>query len=221
MNQDAAGPAGPAGITDHELVALVEMQPTPQGRRALDALGLADLFTDAAAVRAGYATLLVRGLAVVEDETIVAQGLAASLGTMLTTADDILLLVLTKDAATFGRTLLVDAAVGGFLLDMTAFGVHAAQPLHLDTDLLGLVRDIVADMAGGAGPGTPFTVEVTRFPVDADARTAVVEIESPDAWRPGDAASTDHRTAWVEVRRVLGRSDSEAAANPRRAVEAE
>ena len=66
MTQDAAGTTGPARITDHELVALVDLRPTPQGRRALEAVGVADLLTDAAAVRAGHATLLVRDLAVVE-----------------------------------------------------------------------------------------------------------------------------------------------------------
>ncbi len=209
MTQDAAGTTGPARITDHELVALVDLRPTPQGRRALEAVGVADLLTDAAAVRAGHATLLVRDLAVVEGESIVAQGLAASVGTMLTTADDVLLLVLTRDDV-FGRTVLVDAPVGGFLLDLTSYGVHAAQPLHLDTDLLTLVRDIIADLAGGAGPGLPFTVEVTRFPIDGTPRTASLVIADADAPSPD---------AWAAARRVLGRSDAEAASNMRRAAD--
>ena len=64
--------ADAVGITDYELVALIDMDATPEGTRVLEALGLADLLSNDTAVRAGYASLLVRGMADADDEGIAA-----------------------------------------------------------------------------------------------------------------------------------------------------
>ena len=72
---------GPVGITDHELAALVDMNLTPAGRRALQAIGIAELLDDERQLRAGQATLLVRDIAGLDADEIVAQGFAAAIGT--------------------------------------------------------------------------------------------------------------------------------------------
>lgn len=221
MSEDTPG-ADSVGVTDYELAALAALHDTAPGRRALEAIGIAHLVDDPEAVRAGFAGLMVRDLAGLDAEQhIVADGPAAAIGTMLTNADDILLLMLTRDGLAFGRSVLVDAKIGGFLLDMTAFGVHAAQPLHLDTDLVGLVYQVLCDLADGHGPGVPFDATVSRFPVGGDVRTASVVVETELRWRLSDADElVDAPVAWASVREILGRSDSELASNARRASHA-
>jgi len=220
MSEGAQGPdaAGAAGLTDYELAALVDLNPTPQGLRALEAIGVAGLLDDAGAVRAGVASLLVRDLAEAEGDRIVVGGFAGGVGTMLTTADDLLVLVISRAGRVEGRTVLVDAPVGSFLLDMTRYGAHVVQPLSLDTDLMTLVHDVIAELAAG-GEELPFDVALSRFPLDADARTAALTVAGPDAWHAhGTNARTAH-LAWSEIRFALGPSDAEAVSVPRRALD--
>ena len=216
MSEEDAGTSA-VGITDYELAALVDMNTTPQGRRVLEAVGIDALLEEPTALRAGYATLLVREIAGLDDAGIVADGFGAAIGTMVSSADDILRVVLTHDGDVFGRSVLVDADAGSFLLDMTTYGVHAAQPLRRDADLIELVADVIATMAEEDGPGLPFDVEVTRFPLEAEPRHAELTIEDADSWRLADADAARRAATWERVREILGVSDGEAARMPRRA----
>ena len=209
---------GPVGITDHELVALVDMSPTPSGRRALQALGLEALLEDERQVRAGQATLLVRDVAGLDGDDIVAQGFAAAIGTMLTTAHDIVRLSVGSAEHPAGRTLLVASDVGAFLLDLTALGVHAAQPFDTESDLLDIVRDVLDGLARDAADGHPLTAEVARFPVAGADRVATLALRGPDLWAVADAEATTAEEAWDAVLDVLALSDHEAAHAPRRAA---
>ncbi len=195
------------GLTDYELVALVDLNPTPQGLRALEAIGVAGLLADPGAVRAGVASLLVRDLADADEDRLLVHGFAGDVGTMLTSASDLLLLVLSRDGRVDGRTVLVDAPAGGLLLDMTRYGAHVVQPLRPGTDLLTLVRDVIAEFAADEG-ALPFEVALTRFPLDAAERTAGVTVTGPE-----------FAPAWSQARNALGLSDAEAAAAPRRALD--
>nr|NLI49439.1 hypothetical protein [Propionibacterium sp.] len=218
MSEQGGEASGPAGLTDYELAALVDLNPTPQGLRALEAIGVAGLLDDPGALRAGVASLLVRGLAEAEDDRLLVGGFAGAVGTMLATADDLLLLVVTRAGEVAGRTVLVDAPAGGFLLDMTSLGAHVVQPLGLDTDLADLVRAVIAEFAEDAA-GLPFDVTLSRFHLDGDVRTAGLTVAGPHAWH---AHGTNARTAplaWSEVLLQLGPSDAEAASTPRRAVD--
>ena len=205
------------GITDYELVALVDMDVTPQGRRVLGAVGVSDLLDDPTAVRAGYASLLVRGVAGLDDDGIVAQGPGAAIGTMVASADDILLLILSQDGLEFARSVLVDASVGSFLLDQTDYGVHAAQPLEQYTDLLALVHDIIDNMADGHGPEGPFDAAITRPPVDGPDRTVVLHVASRTDWRTEGSDAEGEAAAWRAAVRALGRSDAELSSGARHA----
>lgn len=206
---------GRAGLTDYELVALVDLNPTPEGLRALDAIGVSGLLDDPGAVRAGVASLLVRDLAEAEGDRIMVGGFAGAIGTMLATADDLLLLVITRDGEVAGRTVLVDAPVGGFLLDMTNYGAHVVQPLRPDADLLSLVRDVIGELAAGEEE-FPFEVALSRFPLDGDPRDAGLTISSPDAWHAHGTNARSAHLAWSEVHFALGASDAEAVGVPRR-----
>ena len=218
MSEEATEASGPAGLTDDELAALVDLNPAPRGRRALAAIGVADVLEDPGAVRAGVASLLVRRMAEAEDDRLLVGGFAGAVGTMLATADDLLLLVVTRAGEVAGRTVLVDAPVGGFLLDMTTFGAHVVQPLHRETDLVDLVRAVIEEFAADAD-GLPFDVALSRFPLDGDVRTGVLTVEGPDAWHAhGTNARTAH-LAWSEVLFRLGPSDAETLSTPRRAVD--
>lgn len=238
--------ADAVGITDYELVALIDMDATPEGTRVLEALGLADLLSNDTAVRAGYASLLVRGMADADDEGIAAGAEAAAIGEMMATADDIIVLELRHDEVEFGRSVLVDAEVGSFLLDQTDSGVNVAQPLEPSTDLLDLVREILDEMAGGGpagpGPGGPFDAVITRFPVQGEARSVRLRVDSPGSWHvdaadaagtaadsgdavasgavASDAVASDavgDGSSWPELMANLGLSDAAAASGARRA----
>jgi len=209
---------GPVGITDHELAALVDMNLTPAGRRALQAIGIAELLDDERQLRAGQATLLVRDIAGLDADEIVAQGFAAAIGTMLTTAHDIVRLTVGSPEHPAGRTLLVASEVGAFLLDLTALGVHAAQPFDTDADLLDIVRDVLDGLSGDAGEHGPLTAEVVRFPVAGADRAASLLLHGPDAWALSGADATAADDAWDAALDLLGLSDHEAAHAPRRAA---
>ena len=216
MAEEAAGNSA-IGITDHELAALVDMNTTPQGRRVLEAIGIDGLLGEPTALRAGYATLLVREIAGLDDKGIVADGFGAAVSTMVSTAGDILRVVLSRDAEVFGRSVMVDAEVGAFLLDMTSYGVHAAQPLRRDADLVDLVADVIASMASDDGPGLPLSVEVTRFPVGSDAREARLTVEDAETWHLAGADAAPRAETWERASDALGLSDREVARQPRRA----
>lgn len=206
---------GAVGVTDYELAALADLDPTPQARRALEAIGIDGLLDDPTAVRAGYASLLVRDVAGLAGSEIVAQGFAGALATMLSEADDILLMVATAaDGGVLARSVLVDAPVGAFLLDMTSYGVHAAQPLA-DVSLLDLVHDVIANLA--EDQALPLDVAVTRFPVDAPARPAAVRVVEPGLWSAAGEPAVSDAQAWASACSLLGRSDAESSAGARRA----
>lgn len=199
--------SGAIGVTDYELAALICGNDTASGRRVAEAVGIAELIDDPTAQRAGLTSLLVRDLAGLDEGLIVAEGAATAIGTIVSTADDILRLVLRHDDTPVGRTILVDAAQGCFLLDMTAYGVHAAQPLRLDTDLFALVRDIIANVASDHADELPFDVTVSRFPVGGEVREAFLVVTGdiePDVWSGVQAA--------------LGKSDAEAGSLARRGL---
>lgn len=154
---------GPVGITDHELVALVDMGPTDGGRRALDAIGILPMLDDEPSLRAGYATLLVRDLAGIEGELIVAQHFANAVAAIMGECTEVVRLVITKDSEPAVRTVFITAPEGAFLLDMTEFGVHAAQPLEPGQDILALIFDVVSGMASSEAIPLPFVVEVAEI----------------------------------------------------------
>lgn len=216
MSEEAVDVVGPVGMTDYELVALVDMDETPQARRALEAMGLADLLGEPTAVRAGYCSLLVRDIAGLDDRGIVARGAGAAIGEMMAAADDILLLELTRDGVEFGRSVLVDAAIGSFLLDQTDLGVHAAQPLEPSVDPLTLLREVLEEFVAAEDPDGPFEAAITRFPVDGEPRPVLLRIESSTDWRAVGlpAGAPD---GWDGAQWRLGLSDAEAASGARRA----
>lgn len=217
MTEQSMG--APVGMTDHELAALIDMEPetTPQAQKALVAMGIAGLLKSKTALRAGYSTLLVRGHAGLDGQGIIAQGVGAAIATMLSTADDILRLVITKDVRSIARTLLVEAEAGAFLLDMTSLGVHAAQPLNRETALPDLVANIVEEFALELQEDLPLDVEIARFPAEGEVRTAAFVIETPDAWRWPNTPAAPPASVWAKVSDALGESDGELGRTPRRA----
>ncbi len=218
MTEESPTAGGAAGITDHELAALADLEPTLQAHRVLRAIGIERLLESRTALRAGYSTLLVRDIAGLDGHEIVAQGFGAAMSTIMVTAEDILRLVVTRDIRSVARTVLVKAELGSFLLDMTGFGVHAAQPLHGSTDLLELVAGIIEELACGACAELPTDVEVARFPVEGDVRAVSFVIESPDSWRLPNSDAESRASVWEKVVAGLGASDGEAARAPRRAL---
>jgi hypothetical protein len=201
-DQSAAPPAGPIGITDHELVALVDMTDTPEGRRSLEAIGILPMLGDEASLRAGYATLMVRDLARLEGELMAVRSFAQAIAAMMSGASDVLRLVLTRDGQTRSRAALIESEAGCFLLDMSMFGVHAAQPLASGVDLFDLIRDIVTGLVEGRGMPLPVDLVVTRFPASGGVRTVTATVESESLWRvKGEALAAED--AWDRLTVVL------------------
>lgn len=176
-------PEGPVGITDHELAALVDMSNTPAGRMALDAVGVLPMLEDEPSLRAGYSTLLVRDLAGIDGEMIVAQDVALAIAAMMTTATDAVRLVIGHDGDTAARTVFFTAPEGSFLLDMTVFGVHAAHALAPGQDILTLVWDVVGGMVQEGELPMPFEVSVTRLLPSGQETSVEMEVVAPDSWR--------------------------------------
>lgn len=194
--------SGPVGITDHELVALVDMTDTPQGRRSLEAIGILPMLSDEASLRAGYATLMVRDLACLEGELLAVRSFAQAIAAMMGAATDVLRLVLTKDGQTRSRAALIESEAGCFLLDMSMFGVHAAQPLASGVDLFDLIRDIVTGLVEDRGLPLPADLEVIRFPGSGRVRTVTASVESVSSWRvKGEALAAED--AWERLTVVL------------------
>ena len=196
---------GAVGITDHELVALVDMGVTDAGRRSLDAIGILPMLADEPSLRAGYATLLVRDLAVLDEALIVAQRFANAIAGMMATAGDVVRLLITKDGEPAARTVFVSSPDGAFVLDMTVFGVHAAQPLAAGQDILALILEVVSGMTANDAIPLPFSFEVARF---AAAGTRAVSLTATEnGWSLGSGANPITGTpegVWGTARALLG-----------------
>lgn len=197
---------GPVGITDHELVALVDMGTTDAGRRSLDAVGILPMLEDEPSLRAGYATLLVRDLAGLDKEMIVAQHFANAVAAIMGEAEDVVRLVVTKDGESVARTVFISAAEGGFLLDMTMFGVHAAQPLAPGQNILDLIFEVVSGMAENEAVSLPFTVELARYTAAGTRSVALTTGERGWSMKAGAGApvSGPPQTVWATARTLLG-----------------
>lgn len=186
------------GITDHELVALADMNPTPIGRRFLEALGLAEFEGDERVIRAGQATLLVREVAGITGDSIVAQAFAEAIATMVTGANQVVALTLSAPAMLTSRSIMIDGPSGGLLLDLTAFGVHAAQPLGPGVTSLGLVRDILDNL----GDDLPLEAEMVVYRGEDEPRTAVFGVITSEMWEM-DGAQVPADAAWKKVMAAL------------------
>lgn len=196
---------GPVGITDHELVALVDMGPTDGGRRALDAIGILPMLDDEPSLRAGYATLLVRDLAGIEGELIVAQHFANAVAAIMGECTEVVRLVITKDSEPAVRTVFITASEGAFLLDMTEFGVHAAQPLEPGQDILALIFDVVSGMASSEAIPLPFVVEVAKFTEAGTRKVALTADLTAWSMRAGGMPATGSpESVWGTARALLG-----------------
>ncbi|WP_040159199.1 hypothetical protein [Nigerium massiliense] len=203
---DATEDEGAFGITDHELLALASMSGSDPARRSLDAVGIAPLLEDEALVRAGYATLMVRGLAVVEDEMIAAQDAANAIAAIMAEAVDVYRLIITSGGEPVMRTVFINAAEGSFLLDMSGVGAHTAQPLEPGQNIPDIIFDAVSELGSGQVLPLPIGVEVSHHTA-AGTRTVNFTV-GQQGWsmKAGGAQPIQGspQSVWATARTLLG-----------------
>jgi hypothetical protein len=124
-------------LTDHELLALLAMNPTPAAERSRELFRLAGVNHQDVLEQAGITTLLVRGLAEVAGEDIVPVDKGAIVAAVVSTADEWLEMALvtpTSDHVLF----IAGSEQGAVLLNLSRYGVHEVQPVDSRSGMLSL-----------------------------------------------------------------------------------
>lgn len=160
-------------LTEHEILALLAFNDTESAACTRDVLRLSAAEQRETLVRAGLATLLVRELAVLQEENIVLQGAVQQIAGIVATADAWLEVTVTT-ARTSYVLFAVRAAGGGLVMSVGTHGVHSFNPLPRDRPILSFALDIAKHYLESTDPASTLSVRGRHHGLGAEARVATL-----------------------------------------------
>lgn len=202
MTENAEAQADSLPITEHELAALTTLTDDLAGATSARLLGLEEVCANEQLVRAGFTTLLVRGLGAVEDDLFRAEGKGTVVAGILNNATD-WLRIHFGDGQGEGITAIVRSPLATLFVEYDSSAVFNATPLDNSVDVLNLAGAFLG--AGAEEPilAPPFTAEVTRCTIDGTGSEQIT-IDSADAWTLGDGTAGAPAALWPAVLKRLG-----------------
>lgn len=171
----------PLLLTEHEILALLSLNDTESARRSRTVMHLPEVEDESDYMRAGITTLLVREHATVEEDNIAAQGVALSVASVLTTAEEWLEIGIVTNEHSHVYFAVASAA-GNMLANMNRLGVHELLPLDPGAELLDIGLGIARNALTDEGTAKPVAVNITHHGLEADSRSASVLADADGRW---------------------------------------
>jgi hypothetical protein len=154
----------PLLITEHELIALVALAGTSGARKCQNLFRL-DHAAGAPLEQAGVATLLERGLLMVEGESLVPAGPATAVTAVLAASDAWLEAALVTPEAEHVY-FLFGSGEGALILSLSKYGVHELRPLTNADGMFKTAIEMATFYLGSAPDGLPAAVTLRRHLAD-------------------------------------------------------
>ena len=181
-------------LTDHELLALLAMNPTDAATATRDLFRLSTVAHRDVLERAGITTLLARGMAEPNGEDIVPVERGALVAAVLTTATEWLEVAFV--AANSHHVMFVAASEhGSLLLSLNQLGAHQVRPVDTAEGLPRLGVVLSQAYLQDAADGLPASAMVTFHPASGTSLTAHLKRDESETWTllsgSGDAARAE------------------------------
>lgn len=177
-------------LTDHELLALLAMNPTEAAASTRDVFRLSNVAHRDVLERVGVTTLLARGMAEPNGNDIIPVERGAMVAAVLTTATEWLEVAFVTPGA--DHVMFVAASEHGTLLfSLDRLGAHQVRPVDDSQGLPQLGTLLARAYLEDVTDGLPAAAMVTHHPAVGSSRTANLKREA-DGWTlltgVGDAA---------------------------------
>lgn len=183
-------------LTDHELLALLAMNPTESSTATRDLFRLGAVAHQEILERAGITTLLARGMAQPDGEDIVPIDRGALIAAVLTTATAWLEVAFVTPEAE--HVMFVAASEhGSLLLSLNRLGAHQVRPVDTAGGLAHLGVLLSRAYLEDAGDGLPAAAMVTRHAVSETSRTAHLKRDENQLWTLQEGNGASARTSTV------------------------
>ena len=181
-------------LTDHELLALLAMNPTDAATATRDLFRLSTVAHRDVLERAGITTLLARGMAEPNGEDIVPVERGALVAAVLTTATEWLEVAFV--ASNSHHVMFVAASEhGSLLLSLNQLGAHQVRPVDTAEGLPRLGVVLSQAYLQDATDGLPASAMVTFHPASGTSLTAHLKRDESETWTllsgSGDAARAE------------------------------
>ena len=180
-------------LTDHELLALLAMNPTQSSASTRDVFRLGAVPHQDVLERAGITTLLARGMAEPSGDDIIPAERGALVAAVLTTATAWLEVAFVTPTA--DHVMFVAASEhGSLLLSLNRLGAHQVRPVDTAEGLAHLGVLLTKAYLQDATDGLPAAAMVTRHALSETSRTAHLKRDENETWTlqtgQGEAAQT-------------------------------
>lgn len=181
-------------LTDHELLALLAMNPTDAAAATRDLFRLSTVANRDVLERAGVTTLLARGMAEPNGEDIIPVERGALVAAVLTTATEWLEVAFVTPSS--DHVMFVAASEhGSLLLSLNRLGAHQVRPVDTAEGLPSLGVLLSQAYLQDATDGLPASAMVTFHPTSGTMLTAHLKRDESETWTllsgSGDAAQTE------------------------------
>ncbi|WP_207343571.1 hypothetical protein [Arthrobacter sp. E3] len=181
-------------LTDHELLALLAMNPTDAAAATRDLFRLSTVANRDILERAGVTTLLARGMAEPNGEDIIPVERGALVAAVLTTATEWLEVAFVTPSS--DHVMFVAASEhGSLLLSLNRLGAHQVRPVDTAEGLPRLGVLLSQAYLQDATDGLPASAMVTFHPASGTTLTAHLKRDESETWTllsgSGDAAQTE------------------------------
>jgi hypothetical protein len=168
-------------LTDHELLALLAMNPTEASAATRDVFRLSGVPHSDVLERAGITTLLARGMAEANGDDIVPVDRGAMVAAILTTATEwleVAFVTPTADHVMFAAA----SEHGSLLLSLSRLGAHQVRPVDTSAGLAHLGVLLSRTYLEDATDGLPAASMVTYHPASGPSRTGHLKRAKEGAW---------------------------------------
>lgn len=194
---------GPVPMTEHELAALIGVGPGPAATLSAQALGLSELVRIPQVDRAGWQTLLLRGLGRLDEESVTAVGPAHVIAGVLTTAAEWALLDVSGPGFAEGCAIVASPA-GALLVEYRPTGVHPVTPIDPARSPFDVVAFALENLRTHPGP---LDARVRRLTAATPEVAVRLRRRDDSAWEAElgllAAASGPLESIWPSVRHAL------------------
>lgn len=171
----------PLRLTDHELLALLAVNPTPSAETTRTVFRLSPVADNELLEQAGITTLLVRGLAEVSGDDIVPVDKGAIVAAVVSTADEWLELALVTPQ-TDHVLFTAGSKDGALLLNLNRYGVHEVQPVDPGAGMLQLGLQIARHYLETGAEGYPAAAMIKHHRLSGPPLTAHLKVEADQSW---------------------------------------
>ncbi len=187
-------------LTDHELLALLAMNPTASSASTRDLFRLSGVPHQDILERAGITTLLARGMAQPNGDDIVPAERGALVAAVLTTATAWLEVAFVTPSA--DHVMFVAASEhGSLLLSLNRLGAHQVRPVDTADGLARLGVLLSRAYLEDATDGLPAAAMVTSHALSETSRTAHLKRDENETWtlQTGNGESAQTTTVPAET----------------------